>query len=439
MKKRSLGSLRNRAQLAINTYQLSVIACCAFSPGHARKIAEVLGWDEDDQRSVHALTRIYYDYGQNAFEESFQLWPNANYEKLCFCSCHRGEADCDECADCYSGLCLCVCHYCEYCDSGDSLCTGNCLCECHSGDCDDCCDLSPCLSPGHYDDEDGYVGVYEGCQHDEDHAYEDELFDVATLNNFGAVYQDWQQGNYDGKEDDESGDGWEASEEDYSGENQEYEDGQDDTADNPPPETPHHKLERIASAIRKASGCNFTCEIVQNVNGSTRNADADSDRQHLRFTLRDVTELDDDALATLIGHEAGHVVNDDNERMRDFQKRSKLAVHGAMVAVDQKLKASGRGVVVRGLAQVGTAVAASTVTHLAAYHESRVHEHEADEKAVEFAHKAGFDPEAITNDLAQLASHASEKFDLLATHPPIQTRIIKILDKAQKLKEDKDP
>jgi predicted Zn-dependent protease len=183
----------------------------------------------------------------------------------------------------------------------------------------------------------------------------------------------------------------------------------------------HARVRRVSDRVIQASGLRdrYHWEYMVVNAPETVNAAAISGGRIIIYTGILPVARDDAGLATIIGHEVGHVMaHHTGERMSQDQLMGMAAVaagaalgaSGAPVPPDLAMAVVGLG------AQVGV---------LLPY--SRKHESEADEVGQLFMAQAGFDPTeaiALWEGMSQSGGNAPAQWQ--STHPSDQTRIAKL-------------
>ena len=472
MRRRPLSLLRENGKRAMRTWSLSVIACYASSPRRARELAHYLGWDEQAQKNVHDLTCIYFDYGQEAYQNSFRQFAPRMIRYICICECHRDGRPCMACANHTYHECLCFCHHCKWCFREEHLCENGCNCLCHQENCGDCC-LEICFNSAHLNDGD-VIGQYLGCNHN-GHG------NVTTLKNFDATYEDWfgpeeeeveapcgchcQMCVEEGCEECE-GCGYcsccccECVEPVHCTDDCECPDCYDECRDFcldcggclcccceceeeevlplPVYETQETRLQRIAGKLKEATGKEFTAVLVDKIGDDKINAAAYPNRE-IRITNEMMTRLTDDDLAGVLGHELGHVAQEHIRRQDGYLKERRRKTSQRLEQLNQRMKAKGRGMLTRGIAVVTVSAVMAGGTTLGYCDESQRMEHEADDFSVEAAAEAGFDPMGNANALRRLdpSGRSTRGGGFFDTHPSNHARVERMRQKASEVKQRK--
>ena len=132
--------------------------------------------------------------------------------------------------------------------------------------------------------------------------------------------------------------------------------------------------------------------------------------------LTEMTE-NDDQIATVIGHEVGHVVGRHSAERFSQQILGQVALVGAQIAVSQSesLKQYGQEIAVLGGAALQFGV-------LLPY--SRQHEYEADRLGVDYMYRAGYQVKEAPRlwDLMDARSQGQRPLEFMSTHPYPQNR-----------------
>lgn len=434
--------LREHSLLARKKYQLVAIACVSKSPNHAFHLARRLGWNKEDSWSTEALAQFYFLYGAEVFEEEvMELDPNFSND-LCFDPSHHEERV--ECR-CYTfqDVCLCRCHYCRHCNRYDSNCKGSeeCGCECHERCCSECESRHPEMeAPDMGEDEyvcscfchdcpdcSGCGGPEEcGCQcHDPCYDCEDNHPDDND-----ASYRYY------------SGPPVVSHAPQSSTPSVSLQSAAPRVESVPAPrvETPEERVQRVASNLRQAGGdLAREIKVVGDIDGDEMNAAADHRQNTVLITREVVGALNDDEIAYILAHEAAHFEHKDHERLRQRLDEKSDQIGKEIDGVNEGMKAKGRGFIVRTLANIGMFVAGIASLYVDAKAQARRHEDEADQRAIDLAHKAGFDPNAAPEALAKLHGGylPSQGFleGITSSHPDPSIRASKLEREARRKKE----
>lgn len=199
------------------------------------------------------------------------------------------------------------------------------------------------------------------------------------------------------------------------------------------------RIGQIARRIRKASGSHFWVQELELLpDGDGFNAQADSADRVVRVTTELAAALTDDELAFVIAHEFAHFEMDHHKQTVDLIDQKLNALKEVLSKMDARAKSRGAGFLKRAGAQIAGVGLGAGALYLAARLQSQDHETEADEKALEIMHKAGFDPDAAVSALAKL--HGGYIPDvgflrsLTLTHPAPDSRARRLASTARELK-----
>ena len=199
---------------------------------------------------------------------------------------------------------------------------------------------------------------------------------------------------------------------------------------------PQVRLERVIAQLRGVVDIAFTVDVVDNVRGDPLNAEAiPEDRVHITSKL--LEELTDDGLAFILAHEVAHLDLAHRRTKEDFIEEYIEQLTETMSESNERLKGKGAGRfrrVLSGSVQTAAGLGLGMLGLLAA---SRIHEGEADERAVETAFEAGFDPVKGAGEFLTTAARRSSADGLidvlLRTHPEARNRIERVRDHVRTL------
>jgi hypothetical protein len=406
----SLTVLKRRSVRAREVWQLIRIATLARSPRHAFNLADRLGWDDDDCHSAAALAKIYFEYGQEPFENAVYGMQGEHAALLCLCECHRSGNPCG-CCEFFDAECLCGCHECPTCDGwgwddeSDEVCIDS-----SDGFCDDCSDF-----------HDEYE---EGCAHPYG---ADEFW-------YGASDEDDdEEQEYEEQPDqNEPGEDWTEDDERHV--------GTSEPAVTPSPPTLDERLRKVAERLARQSGFSKSFKLVADIEGDNMQGAADHKRDTVLVTENLVRQLDEDELAFVLAHEIAHFEHDDASRMSGYVDGLAHDFSSNAEQIDARLKEKGRGFVTRTLAQVVHGVVEGAAGYVVVRGKSREHEQEADNRAIEIMDAAGFNSKAVPRALRKLHGGHAPDIGILrtlgSTHPNPASRVDEIARRAATRKKE---
>lgn len=399
-----LATLKRRSLAARGAWQLIRIAVLARSAGHAFKLAERLGWSIEDCHSTAALAKIYFTYGQQAFEHAILGYQGANRDLLCLCTCHRSNADCD-CCVVFACDCLCACHECADCDGfgwteegeaceaqDDAACDG---CEAHH-------DAYELNDQFHYGHPTAVVEEYDEYD-DEDDDYNDDDNAVTVVHREAAVERE----------------AWIHAE------------GEPSTAE---------RVAAVAARLAQHSSTSRTAQVVERIGGDRRQAMAHHESQAIQITRELAEVLSDDELAFVLAHEFAHFEHDDHQRSQAAAEQLADGIVQGLRLNDDRMRSEGKGLF-RRVASAAVLGTVGTVAGLAATRAiSREHETEADLRALDLTCDAGYDPAAAPKAMVKLHGGRLPRLDIMSTmvegvrstHPLPDSRTERLADEAKK-------
>lgn len=180
---------------------------------------------------------------------------------------------------------------------------------------------------------------------------------------------------------------------------------EDDVASDEGEESQEERLSRIAQLLAEAgSGFDGEFEVVDEIDGARLQACAfhGSEGDYVRVTCDLMEELDDDELAFVLSHEIAHHEHRDNERLKQLAEESSEVLTMGLKSLNDDMKTKGRGWLARGLIMSGATLLGAAAGMAAMQGSSRKHENEADERGIELAVAAGFDPDKVESALVKL-------------------------------------
>jgi len=206
-------------------------------------------------------------------------------------------------------------------------------------------------------------------------------------------------------------------------------------------ESREERLQRIAARVKQANCAEFEVFVVEEVCGSKMNAGADTRNKKIYFAEQLVDRMTDDDLAGVLGHEVGHVVNQDGQRISSYQGARCQEMRGILRDANNEMKAEGNGKLRRGFTLAGASALMLGITVLSSLAFKRHYEQEADDFSVDAAGNAGYDPAANANALRKLDPKGAESCftmgTVISTHPATGARIERIIKKAAEAKQKK--
>lgn len=171
---------------------------------------------------------------------------------------------------------------------------------------------------------------------------------------------------------------------------------------------PETRVQDIVGQINEATGLSLSYSIQE-----SNELNAWVDGKNVEITRVLIEQLNDDELAFIIGHEAGHAVKKHVEKRIERSRESWEGIEGF---IDKPMK----GHLKRTKKVLGT-IGLFAFTLVGDRVESREDEYEADSEGKKLAEEAGFDSDAAQSALARLGF--SSRTRILDTHPAIQSRI----------------
>ena len=468
----TVAELRAKAERAATTWPLVGIATYAQSPNDAYREAQDFGWGKRACLSVKFLSKIYFTHSQQAFVDTIEKYAPAIYGDICLCTCHHRLSDDNaycNCCDTYSTGCFCHCHFCANCDIEANDCGGRdpCDCDCHNEVCcDDCegscwCQCHACVecdNPNGSCEGESDCGCicHEKCDDcsvrhagGED---EEEMAccgcDCHTCSSCGGCTTscgcnchecctdcancecDCHDCDYC---DDCSSDCNcdcheccdECEEEAQADEDRKYY------------EIQANKIERVASRIKEVVGADFTIEETERIDGARLQAAAYPDKS-IRITKELADKLNDDELAYIIGHEYAHIEKKHGEKKQASLDAKLTALKVGLKAKNRQQKESGAGFIKRATTQIVGGVLGGAAVVAITQAESRHLESEADERGLEIAEEAGYDPAAGASAYQKLHNgyvpDTGIVEDIISTHPAPRSRHKNLRDQAEKRK-----
>src|SRR3989338_4548427 len=427
-----IDELRKRADLALHSWRLIGIASSSSSPEDAYEEASEYSWNDRYSKSALALAAIYFDYGQEAYVATIRRLAPRLFDDACLCECHRGIFDEDdqgydsdelcECCQIYSVDCFCQCHQCDDFDNPDGPCDAeNCDCECHK-----CCKgcVASCWCQCHHCSDCGPFG--NNCEGQPEcgcncHNYCNSCSDrhICGCHNCDTCETEDRICDQDDDCECECHKCCSDCEDNYfydcspfclnfNKEDDDKEESEDEAtevvqAPQLPPGVTDGKLGEVSRRLQEYLGTNYPVYRKE-----SNNANAYAYGNYIEVTTEAERILTRDELAFLVSHE---IVNNLGNHPVEKAQRTENLLDGVADIVSEK---PGFGGILTGIAVAG-------IGYLINRADDRKDEGSADQTALEFMERAGYDPRAAAKAIEKITDK-NVKHGITSTHPSPEER-----------------
>lgn len=204
---------------------------------------------------------------------------------------------------------------------------------------------------------------------------------------------------------------------------------------------PANSVYEIADRISKAAGKKIKLDVVRSIKEDPYQAQAEIDGETITFGKGLIDVLSEDETASIIAHETAHLEKRTiYNSMPETGKTKEEVLKGLQKAWDESMTGSKISRIIKATT-IGVGVVAAVAGGIAiSKSKMRENEENADIRAVQILHEAGYDPSALANALEKLGfgrGRSTRKGlidSILATHPETSKRIEKIKEEKEKIK-----
>lgn len=188
---------------------------------------------------------------------------------------------------------------------------------------------------------------------------------------------------------------------------------------------PVNKVERVSERIQQAVGVPLSIEETDQIEGQRIQAAAYPDNK-IKVTRELASRMTDDELAFIIGHEYAHVEQEHIAKQVASRAAKRVALRQSLSELDDHLKQKGSGKIKRAATHLLCGALGEAGVALTGQMESQHYETKADERAIELATAAGYNPEASVTAYEKLHGGRVPEVgfvqSITSSHPAPRTR-----------------